>query len=96
MPPTSFRFDLHATDPATGARRGTFHTPHGPVETPAFMPVGTVGTVKGITPDHLRGTYTAAVLILALCAVVAAAVFVGRVSRAVELAESSTAADVRF
>jgi queuine tRNA-ribosyltransferase len=51
----SFQFDLRTTDP-TGARRGTFHTPHGPVETPAFMPVGTVGTVKGITADQLRGT----------------------------------------
>jgi queuine tRNA-ribosyltransferase len=51
-----FRFHLIATDPATGARRGTFETPHGPVETPAFMPVGTVGTVKGITPDQLRET----------------------------------------
>lgn len=56
MPQSSFRFDLHTTDPATGARRGTFHTPHGEVQTPAFMPVGTVGTVKGITADQLRGT----------------------------------------
>ena len=52
----SFRFDLHRTDSVTGARRGTFHTPHGAVETPAFMPVGTVGTVKGITADQLRAT----------------------------------------
>jgi queuine tRNA-ribosyltransferase len=52
----SFRFDLRRTDSVTGARRGTFHTPHGPVETPAFMPVGTVGTVKGITADQLRAT----------------------------------------
>src|SRR5436190_1229928 len=53
---TPFRFDLTTTDPACAARRGTFHTPHGPVETPAFMPVGTVGTVKGITADQLRET----------------------------------------
>lgn len=33
-----------------------WHTPHGPVPTPAFMPVGTLGTVKGITPDQLRST----------------------------------------
>lgn len=51
-----FRFDLLKTDPACDARRGTFHTSHGPVETPAFMPVGTVGTVKGITADQLRDT----------------------------------------
>ena len=41
---TSFRFTLHSTDGA--ARRGEFHTPHGVVQTPAFMPVGTQGTVK--------------------------------------------------
>jgi len=56
MPSFSFRFDLIAADPSTAARRGTFHTPHGPVETPAFMPVGTVGTVKGIVADLLRET----------------------------------------
>jgi len=56
MPSFSFRFDLIAADPSTAARRGTFHTPHGPVETPAFMPVGTVGTVKGIVADLLRAT----------------------------------------
>ena len=41
---TSFHFTLHGTDGA--ARRGEFHTPHGVVQTPAFMPVGTQGTVK--------------------------------------------------
>jgi queuine tRNA-ribosyltransferase len=41
---TSFRFTLLGTDGA--ARRGEFHTPHGVVQTPAFMPVGTQGTVK--------------------------------------------------
>lgn len=51
-----FRFELHAIDPATKARVGTWHTPHGPVETPAFMPVGTLATVKGLTPDQLRQT----------------------------------------
>ncbi len=51
-----FRFELHTTDPACAARRGTFYTPHGPVETPAFMPVGTQGTVKGVTLDQLRAT----------------------------------------
>lgn len=37
------------------ARRGRLTTPHGVVETPAFMPVGTLGAVKGITPDALEG-----------------------------------------
>ena len=36
------------------ARTGVLHTPHGPVGTPAFMPVGTKGTVKGLTPVDLR------------------------------------------
>ena len=40
----SFRFSLHGTD--DGARRGQFETPHGVVQTPAFMPVGTQGAVK--------------------------------------------------
>lgn len=46
-----FDFTLHATD--GGARAGTFTTPHGEVETPVFMPVGTLGTVKGVSPDEL-------------------------------------------
>jgi queuine tRNA-ribosyltransferase len=45
-------FALHATDGA--ARRGTLALAHGNVETPAFMPVGTIATVKGITPAELR------------------------------------------
>jgi len=44
------------------ARRGRFLTPHGPVETPAFMPVGTQATVKGVTPDQLRATGTTMLL----------------------------------
>lgn len=37
-----------------GARRGRLTTPHGPIETPIFMPVGTVGSVKAIAPDDLN------------------------------------------
>src|SRR5262245_55889460 len=37
-----------------GARAGEFRTPHGAVETPAFMPVGTRATVKGLTNAHLE------------------------------------------
>src|SRR5882724_2543580 len=47
-----FSFRLIATDGA--ARLGEIDTPHGRVRTPAFMPVGTQGTVKGIYPDQLR------------------------------------------
>ncbi len=38
----------------SSARRGVFHTPHGSVETPIFMPVGTQATVKGLLPDQLQ------------------------------------------
>ncbi len=46
-------FTLSRTDDTTSARRGTLHTAHGPVETPVFMPVGTRGTVKGVTTPQL-------------------------------------------
>jgi queuine tRNA-ribosyltransferase len=49
----SFAFEVTQTDP-TGARRGKFSTPHGAFETPAFMPVGTAATVKGLTQDALE------------------------------------------
>jgi queuine tRNA-ribosyltransferase len=45
-------FTLQARDGP--ARAGLLTTPHGPVETPAFMPVGTQGTVKGLTPEMVR------------------------------------------
>ena len=44
-----FRFDLLATDPGSRARRGRLHTPHGAIETPIFMPVGTHGALKAMT-----------------------------------------------
>jgi queuine tRNA-ribosyltransferase len=47
-------FDLLLTDTVTAARRGRLRTRHGVVETPIFMPVGTQGTVKAVTPAHLR------------------------------------------
>lgn len=49
-------FQLLATDGRTRARRGRLTTPHGVVETPVFMPVGTQATVKGLTIDQLRQT----------------------------------------
>ncbi|MCH7562708.1 MAG: tRNA guanosine(34) transglycosylase Tgt [Gemmatimonadetes bacterium] len=48
-----FDFALEATDGA--ARAGTFSTPHGDVTTPVFMPVGTQGAVKAVSPDELSG-----------------------------------------
>ncbi|MFN7132442.1 MAG: tRNA guanosine(34) transglycosylase Tgt [Myxococcales bacterium] len=47
------RFELLSRDTATQARRGRLHTPHGVVETPVFMPVGTQGSVKALGPDDL-------------------------------------------
>ncbi len=47
-------FELLATDPKTAARRGRLHTPHGTIETPIFMPVGTQGTVKSVHPVELN------------------------------------------
>jgi queuine tRNA-ribosyltransferase len=52
--PGPFSFNLISTDGA--ARRGEFVTPHGRVQTPAFMPVGTQGTVKGLSPGEVRDT----------------------------------------
>src|SRR5487761_5785 len=49
----TFRFEVLATDPS-GARLGRLETPHGVIETPAFMPVGTLGTVKGLTQESLE------------------------------------------
>ena len=48
-----FQFEVLATDP-TGARLGRLTTPHGMIETPAFMPVGTAATVKGQTQQDLE------------------------------------------
>src|SRR5216110_2993478 len=53
-------FTLLATDGT--ARRGRLETPHGVVETPVFMPVGTRGTVKGLGPDDLRAAGVSIVL----------------------------------
>jgi queuine tRNA-ribosyltransferase len=47
-------FALLATDPASKARRARLTTAHGVIETPTFMPVGTQGSVKGVSPGELR------------------------------------------
>jgi queuine tRNA-ribosyltransferase len=51
-----FEFSLTHRDAASSARRGVFLTPRGPVQTPGFMPVGTQGTVKGLTIDQVAAT----------------------------------------
>lgn len=47
------KFELQAVDSATGARAGLLYTDHGVIETPIFMPVGTVGSVKGVLQQQL-------------------------------------------
>ncbi|MBF0390672.1 MAG: tRNA-guanine transglycosylase, partial [Desulfamplus sp.] len=55
------KFKLHTTDP-TGARRGSFTTEHGVVETPAFMPVGTAGFVRSTLPRDVEASGAQVVL----------------------------------
>lgn len=47
-------YELIKTDKKTGARLGKLHTPHGTFDTPMFMPVGTLATVKTMSPDELK------------------------------------------
>jgi queuine tRNA-ribosyltransferase len=57
------RFELQAQCPVTGARAGLLHTAHGTIETPVFMPVGTQGTVKGVTPKDLAESLDAKIIL---------------------------------
>ena len=47
-------YELLHVDKNSGARRGVVHTPHGDIQTPVFMPVGTQATVKAMTPEELK------------------------------------------
>ena len=47
----------------TGARRGVIHTPHGDIQTPVFMPVGTQATVKSLTPEELKDEVKAQIIL---------------------------------
>ena len=47
-------YELLHVDKNSGARRGVIHTPHGDIQTPVFMPVGTRATVKSMTPEELK------------------------------------------
>jgi queuine tRNA-ribosyltransferase len=62
MSTARFRFQVEQADPACAARRSVLSTPHGSAELPAFMPVGTQGSVKGLEIDQLRATGTQIVL----------------------------------
>ena len=57
-----FEFDQLHQDAASAARVGKLHTPHGMIDTPAFMPVGTCATVKGLTCEQFKATGSQIVL----------------------------------
>ncbi len=57
------RYELIKKDKKTGARRGKIYTPHGIIETPVFMPVGTCGTVKAMTPEELKNEVKAKIIL---------------------------------
>ncbi len=57
-----FSFDVQHIEKHTGARAGVFHTPHGDVLTPVYMPVGTQATVKGVLPKDLKEAGSSIVL----------------------------------
>lgn len=56
-------FELQATDPKTGARAGVIKTAHGDIETPIFMPVGTIGSVKGVFQKQLQEDIKAQIIL---------------------------------
>src|SRR5712691_4820932 len=49
-------YELLQTDPTSRTRLGRVTTRHGVFDTPAFMPVGTQGSIKGVLPDHVAAT----------------------------------------
>ena len=51
---SAITYELLHVDKNSGARRGIVHTPHGDIQTPIFMPVGTQATVKSLTPEELK------------------------------------------
>ncbi len=58
----SFSFSIETKIKGTRARAGIIHTPHGDIETPAFIAVGTKATVKSLTPEILKDIGVQAVL----------------------------------
>lgn len=57
------KFQLHHTDTKTSARAGTLTTDHGEIPTPIFMPVGTIGTVKGVHQQELKEQVKAKIIL---------------------------------
>ena len=56
-------YELLHIDKNSGARRGVIHTPHGDIQTPIFMPVGTQATVKSMTPEELKEMVEAQIIL---------------------------------
>ena len=56
-------YELLHEDKNSGARRGVVHTPHGDIQTPIFMPVGTQATVKSMTPEELKEEVKAQIIL---------------------------------
>ena len=56
-------YELLHVDKNSGARRGVVHTPHGDIQTPIFMPVGTQATVKSMTPEELKDDVKAQIIL---------------------------------
>lgn len=56
-------YELLHIDKNSGARRGVIHTPHGDIQTPIFMPVGTQATVKGVRPKELKEEVKAQIIL---------------------------------
>ena len=59
----SLQFKIKATDAFSKARAGTILTDHGSIETPIFMPVGTVGSVKAVTQQQLKEQVRAEIIL---------------------------------
>ena len=56
-------YELLHIDKNSGARRGVIHTPHGDIQTPVFMPVGTLATVKAMSPEELKEDVKAEIIL---------------------------------
>ncbi len=63
MSKEAITYELLHVDKNSGARRGVIHTPHGDIQTPVFMPVGTQATVKSMTPDELKDWIDAKIIL---------------------------------
>jgi len=63
MEKSAITYELKHICKQSGARRGVIHTPHGDIETPVFMPVGTQATVKSMTPEELKEEVKAQIIL---------------------------------